>query len=102
MAPSGASASVCIVRCQFTQSRFSISSATGAPVVRPRRTPDCTTARIGLDGHAPAAAVAALAPPEGVGEPVEIDGKTGGQAIDDDHETAAMRLAGGEKPQHRA
>ena len=94
--------SVCMVRCQFTQSRFSMSSATGAPVVRPRRTPDCTTAVIGFDGHAAAAAVAALPAPEGMSEPVEIDGKTGGQAIDDDHEAAAMRLAGGEKPQHRA
>ncbi len=57
---------------------------------------------IRFDGHAPATAVAALAPVEKGIEPVEIEGQASRQAVDDDHQAFAVRLAGGEKPQHCA
>ena len=38
----GSPASTCIVRCQFSQSLFGISSAIGPPVVTPWRTPEST------------------------------------------------------------
>ena len=36
---------VCMVRCQFTQSRFSMSMAIGPPIVWPARTPEMMSAR---------------------------------------------------------
>ena len=45
LASSGISGSTCMVCCQFTQSRLRISSAMGAPVVTPWRTPERISAR---------------------------------------------------------
>ncbi len=44
-AASGISVSTYIVRCQFSQSLFGISSAIGPPVVRPWRMPEIASAR---------------------------------------------------------
>ena len=55
---------------------------------------------IGLDRHAAAAAVAALAPPQFERDGVEIDRQTGRHALEDGDETLAVRLTGRQKPQH--
>ena len=57
--------------------------------------------RIGLDGHAPAAAVAALAALEVGGGDRRIDRQPRRQPLDDDDERLTVRLAGREKSQHR-
>ena len=57
--------------------------------------------RIGLDGHAPAAAVAALASLEIGGGDRRIDHQPRRQPLDDDDERLTVRLAGREKSQHR-
>src|SRR4029077_10713186 len=55
---------------------------------------------VGLDRHAPAAAVAALTAPQLRGDGVEIDGEAGGHAVQHRHERLAVRLASGEKSEH--
>ena len=56
--------------------------------------------RVGLDLHAPAAAVAAL-PPAQVGvDLLAQDGHARGQAVHDDGQSGTVRLAGSEKAQH--
>ena len=88
------------MRCQFSQSLFGISSAIGAPVVTPWRTPLSGSRAVGFDRHPAAAAVAALAPAELGGERVEVDREAGGHAFEDRDERLAVRLAGSQKSQH--
>ena len=57
---------------------------------------------IGLDGHPPAAAVAGLAPAQLRGDRVEVDREARRHAFENGDERLAVRLAGGEKSQHRA
>ena len=77
------SASTCIVCCQFSQSLFGISSAIGAPVVTPWRTPESDLRPVRFDRHAAAAAVAALAAAQSRGER-RSRRQAGGHAIEDD------------------
>ena len=91
-----------IVRCQFSQSLFGISSAIGAPVVTPWRTPLSGSARSDSISHAAAAAVAGLAAAQLGGDRVEVDREAGRHAFEDRDERLAVRLAGGEKSQHAA
>ena len=99
-APGSGSDPVNIVCCQFTQSRFSISIAIGPPIVSPAAHAGEDVGAIGLDRHAAAAAVAALSAAEIAGDAVEIDGKPGGDAFENDDEGAAVRFASGEKSHH--
>src|SRR5262245_22430167 len=55
----------------------------------------------GLDGHAPAAAVAGLAAAEFMGDEIEIQRESRRNAFKDRHERLTVRLAGCQKPQHR-
>ena len=55
---------------------------------------------VGLDGHPAAAAVAALAPLQLLGDGVEVESKAGRHAFENGDEALAMRLAGSEKTQH--
>ena len=89
-----------IVRCQFSQSLFGISSAIGAPVVRPWRMPLSGSARSDSISHPASAAVAGLAPAQLGGDRVEVDREAGGHAFEDRDERLAVRLAGGQKSQH--
>ncbi len=55
---------------------------------------------IGLDLHPPSAAVAALPAAKLRRDRVDVHGKPGGNAFEDDDERAAVRFAGGEKSHH--
>ena len=55
---------------------------------------------VGLDRHPAAAAVAALPAAQITGDAVEVDGKPGGDAFENDDERAAVRFASGEKSHH--
>ena len=79
-----------MVSCQFFQSRLAMVSAIGAPVVRPRRTPDTMLGAIGLDAHALAAPVATLPAPQILRDSIEIDDEAGGDTVDDGHEALAV------------
>ena len=57
---------------------------------------------VGLDLHAPAAAVAALAAPQVRVDRRALHRHAGRQAVDDDGDSGAMCLAGSEEAQHRA
>ena len=89
-----------IVYCQFGQSRFSIIIAIGLPIVSPGANAGEDLRGIRLDRHAPAAPVAALAAAQVARDRVEVDGKPGGNAFENDDERAAVRLAGGQKSHH--
>ncbi len=55
---------------------------------------------VGFDRHAAAAAVPTLTPLELFGDGLEIDMQSGRHAFENDDESLAVRLAGGEKTQH--
>ena len=74
----------------------------GAPVVTPWRTPLSGFGPVGFDGHAPAAAVPALTPPEFRRDGLEIERQAGRHAVEDGDERFSVRLAGSEKSQHRS
>ena len=73
--------STAIVRCQFSQSLFGISSAIGPPVVTPVADAAQDLRAVGLDRHPPAAAVAGLAAAQLSGDGVEVDRETRRHAL---------------------
>ena len=92
--------------CHLSGLRFhsvlAISMATGEPSVRPWRTPPTRVTSSCSKRMRGPAAVAEAAPGQ-LGLDV-LDGhrQAGGQALDDDHEGRAVRLAGGEEAEHLA
>ena len=75
--------------------------ATGEPSVRPWRTPPTSvSSSTSKRWRGPAAVAEAAAGQLGL-DVLDGDGQAGGQALDDDHERLAVRLAGGEVAQHR-
>ena len=72
----------------------------GEPMVWEWRTPATISARVGLDLHAAAAAVALLAAPQFAVDGGERDGHAGGQSGEGGNQAFAVRFAGGFKSQH--
>ena len=96
-ASSSLSASTCMTRVQFSQSRFATSSRIGEPSVSPVADAGDDLGPVLLDRLARAAAVAALAAGEVDGELVGRQREPGRDALERDAERRAVRFAGGQE-----
>ena len=84
---------------QSAQSRLGMLKARGEPSVRPKRSPAVHVHAVLLDLHAPAAAVAVLAPRQLAVHGRRGDAQPGRQPVEDAGQARAVGFAGGQESQ---